>query len=45
MMQQKVSENHEMELSEKCRIALEKAFGIEIPVPKSMVKKDSKQKS
>jgi len=45
MMEQEFSEKYDDgELAEKCRRALEKSLGIDIPLPKFMVKKANMQK-
>ncbi len=45
MMNQKFSKNPDMEMAEKCRRALEKSYGTDIPMPKCMVKKGNMHKS
>jgi len=44
MMNQELSQNQEEEMAEKCRKALEKSYGVDIPLPKYMVKKANMQK-
>ena len=44
MINQELSQNQDREMAEKCRKALEKAYGIDIPMPKCMVKKANMQK-
>jgi len=39
MMRQKFSKNYDSEMAEKCRRALEKSYGTDIPMPKCIVKK------
>ncbi len=45
MMRQKFSENHDSEMAEKCRRALEKSYGMDIPMPKCIVKKVNQPKA
>jgi hypothetical protein len=45
MMDQSFPRDDDKEIAEKCRKALEKSFGIDIPLPKCMVKKENKNKS
>ena len=45
MMNQKFSKNHDREMAEKCRRALEKSYGTDIPMPKCMLKKANMQKA
>jgi hypothetical protein len=42
---QKVSQNIDNVLAEKCRIALEKSWGIDIPTPKSWNNKANRKKN
>ena len=44
MMNQELSQNQDAEMAEKCRKALEKSYGVDIPLPKYMVKKANMQK-
>jgi hypothetical protein len=45
MMNQELSQNQDAEMAEKCRKALEKSYGIDIPMPKCVVKKVNMQKN
>jgi hypothetical protein len=45
MMNQESLQNQDNELAEKCRKALEKSLGIDIPLPKYMVKKANMPKA
>jgi hypothetical protein len=44
MINQEFTKNHDGEFAEKCRKALEKAYGVDIPMPKCMVKRANTQK-
>jgi len=44
MMNQELSENQDGEMAEKCRRALEKSYGADIPMPKCIVRKANMQK-
>jgi len=44
MINQELSQNQDREIAEQCRRALEKSYGIDIPVPKFMVKKQTCKK-
>ena len=44
MMNQELSQNQDREMAEKCRKALEKSYGVDIPMPKCMAKKSSAPK-
>jgi len=44
-MRQTFSKNHDSEMAEKCRRALEKSYGMDIPVPKCMIKKSNMPKA
>ena len=44
MMRQKFSKNYDSEMAEKCRRALEKSYGTDIPMPKCIVKKVNSQR-
>jgi hypothetical protein len=44
MLNQELSQNEDGEMAEKCRKALEKSYGIAIPIPKCMLKKANVQK-
>jgi hypothetical protein len=44
-MDQEFSKNYDVEMAEKCRRALEKSYGSDIPTPKCMTKKMSVQKA
>ncbi len=45
MMNQKFSKDHDREMAVKCRRALEKSYGADIPMPKCIVKKANVQKA
>ncbi|MGD0204491.1 MAG: hypothetical protein ABSC20_11385 [Candidatus Bathyarchaeia archaeon] len=45
MINQKFSKNHDRKMAEKCRRALEKSYGADIPMPKCMLKKANMQKA
>jgi len=45
MLNQESFKNYDGEMAEKCRRALEKSYGADIPIPKCMVKKVNVQKS
>ncbi|MGD0644114.1 MAG: hypothetical protein ABSA75_04345 [Candidatus Bathyarchaeia archaeon] len=44
MIEQEFAQNPNGEFAEKCRKGLEKAYGIDIPMPKCMAKKSSAPK-
>jgi hypothetical protein len=44
MINQEFTKNHDGEFAEKCRKALEKAYGVDIPMPKCMVKRANTEK-
>ena len=43
MEEEKVSESSNVELGEKCKAALQKSWGIDIPMPKAFGKKPNMQ--
>jgi len=45
MMNQEFSKDYDSEMAEKCRRALEKSYGIDIPMPKCLLKKVNMQKA
>jgi hypothetical protein len=42
MIDQRFSADHDREMAEKCRRALEKSLGCDIPLPNCMIKKEHK---
>jgi hypothetical protein len=44
MINQKFYKNHDRKMAEKCKKALEKSYGTEIPLPKCLLKKAKRQK-
>jgi hypothetical protein len=45
MINQKFYKNHDRKMAEKCKKALEKSYGTDIPLPKCLLKKAKKQKA
>jgi hypothetical protein len=45
MINQKFYKNHDRKMAEKCKKALEKSYGSDIPLPKCLLKKAKRQKA